>query len=144
MAQQHKKGQEKLRRKIMEMVKREPKTLKAASPEPGVSYSQAKRIYRRYLTGGDEALVHGNTGKKSNNKTDGETVKKAVEPYREKYYDFGRPWRRRRFLKGTAFKPAQAHCGGRCWHPGYGNRKRTAASAGAGGRPGHVLGTCPF
>jgi len=89
MAQLHKKGQEKLRGKIMEMVKRELKTLKAASLELGISYSQAKRIYQRYLTGGDKALVHGNTGKPSNNKTDEKTVKKAVELYRERYCDFG-------------------------------------------------------
>jgi transposase len=85
----HKKGQEKLRGKIMEMVNRKLKTLKAAALELGISYSQAKRIYQRYLIGGDEALVHGNTGKPSNNKADEETVKRAVELYREKYYDFG-------------------------------------------------------
>jgi transposase len=89
MAQPHKKGQEKLRGKIMEMVKRGLKTLKAASLELGISYSQAKRIYQRYLTGGDNALVHGNTGKPSNNKSDKALIAKAVELYREKYYDFG-------------------------------------------------------
>jgi len=89
MAQLHRKGQEKLRGKIMEMVRRKLKTLKAASLELGISYSQAKRIYQRYLTGGDEALVHGNIGKPSNNKADEGTVKKAIELYREKYYDFG-------------------------------------------------------
>jgi transposase len=89
MAQLHRKGQEKLRGKVMEMVKQKLKTLRAASLELGISYSQAKRIYRRYLEGGDEALVHGNTGKPSNNKTDEETVKKAVERYRERYSDFG-------------------------------------------------------
>jgi transposase len=57
--------------------------------ELGISYSQAERIYRRYLNGGDQALVHGNIGKSSNNKTDDEIVKKAVELYREKYCDFG-------------------------------------------------------
>ena len=71
------------------MVKRNLKTLKAASLELGISYSQAKRIYQRYLSGGDEALVHGNKGKPSNNKTDEQVVKKAVELYREKYDDFG-------------------------------------------------------
>ena len=89
MTQQHGKGQEKLRGKIMEMVKRNLKTLKAASLELGISYSQVKRIYQRYLGGGDEALVHGNKGKPSNNKTDEGVVKKAVELYREKYNDFG-------------------------------------------------------
>ncbi|MDR1411166.1 MAG: helix-turn-helix domain-containing protein, partial [Spirochaetaceae bacterium] len=89
MTQLHKNGQEKLRGKIMEMVKQNLKTLTAASRELGISYSQAKRIYRRYLSGGDEALAHGNRGKPSNNKVDEETVKKAVELYREKYNDFG-------------------------------------------------------
>jgi transposase len=84
-----KKGQEKIRGKVMEMVKRKLKTLKAASLELGISYSQAKRIYQRYLSGGDEALVHGNRGKVSNNKTDDEVVARAVELYREKYDDFG-------------------------------------------------------
>ena len=84
-----KKGQEKIRGKIMEMVFQKLKTLKAASLELGISYSQAKRIYKRYQAGGDEALVHGNKGKVSNNKTDEAIIAKAVELYREKYYDFG-------------------------------------------------------
>ncbi|MDR1352030.1 MAG: helix-turn-helix domain-containing protein [Treponema sp.] len=79
MAQLQKKGQEKLRGKIMEMVKRGLKTLRAASRELGISYSQAKRIYQRYVTGGDQALVHGNKGRPSNNRTDEGIVKKAGE-----------------------------------------------------------------
>ena len=86
---QHKKGQEKLRGKIMEMVKQGLKTLKAASMELGISYSQTKRIYQRYLKGGDTALVHGSIGKPSNNKTDGKIISKAVELYRNRYDDFG-------------------------------------------------------
>jgi transposase len=89
MAQKRKKGQEKLRGKIMEMVKRGQKTLKAASMELGISYSQGKRVYQRYLTGGDNALVHGNTGKPSNRKSDEALIVKAVELYREYYNDFG-------------------------------------------------------
>jgi transposase len=89
MAKKHKKGQEKLRGKIMELVKRGHKTLKAASLELGVSYVQAKRIYKRYLSGGDEALVHGNSGRPSNNKTDEQIIHKALELFKEKYYDFG-------------------------------------------------------
>jgi transposase len=84
-----KNGQEKIRGKVMEMVRRKLKTLKAASLELGVSYSQAKRIYRRYQSGGDEALVHGNKGKVSNNKTDEKNIAKAVKLFREKYNDFG-------------------------------------------------------
>jgi transposase len=86
---QHRKGQEKLRAKIMEMVKQELKTLKAASLELGMSYSQGKRIYQRYLKGGDEALVHGNVGKPSNNKTKDTVISKAVQLYCDRYGDFG-------------------------------------------------------
>src|SRR5215469_4332225 len=86
---QHKKGQEKIRGKVMEMVSRKLKTLKAASLELGISYSQAKRIYKRYLTGGDDALVHGNTGKPSRNKPDKQIISQALELFKEKYYDFG-------------------------------------------------------
>jgi hypothetical protein len=89
MAQKNRKGQEKLRGKIMEMVKRELKTLKSASLELGISYSQAKRIYKRYLSGGDNALVHGNSGKPSHNKTDEGIVSKAIELFIAKYDDFG-------------------------------------------------------
>jgi transposase len=89
MVKKHKKGQEKLRGKIMEMVKRGHKTLKAASLELGISYSQAKRIYQRYLNGGDTALVHGNRGKAPHNKIDAAKIEKAIELYKEKYYDFG-------------------------------------------------------
>ncbi len=73
----------------MEMVKRDQKTLAAAAVELGVSYRQAERIYKRYKEGGDEALIHGNTGKQSNHKTDKKLVEKALELYQTYYYDFG-------------------------------------------------------
>ncbi|MDR0760375.1 MAG: helix-turn-helix domain-containing protein, partial [Treponema sp.] len=73
----------------MEMVKQRQKTLKAASLERGISYRQAKRVYQRYLEGGDQALSHGNTGKPSNRRTDPELVQRALALYAEKYDDFG-------------------------------------------------------
>jgi len=45
---------------MMVLVKRGQKTLKAASVELGICYRQTKRIYQRNLSGGDDALVHGN------------------------------------------------------------------------------------
>jgi hypothetical protein len=70
MAKKLQKRSERFRGKMMEMVKRGQKTLKAGSLELGISYRQAKRVYQRYLGGGDEALVHGNKGKPSNRQTD--------------------------------------------------------------------------
>ncbi len=73
----------------MEIVKRDQKTLAAAAVELGVSHRLAERIYKRYKEGGDGALVHGNTGKPLNHKTDWKLVEKALELYQTYYYDFG-------------------------------------------------------
>jgi hypothetical protein len=73
----------------MEMVQRGLKTLAAASREIGVRYRQAERIYQRYRAGGDDALVHGNTGRPSNHKTDKGIIEKAVELYQGTYPDCG-------------------------------------------------------
>jgi len=82
-------GNERFRSKIMEMVKRGQKTLKAASVELGLSYRQAKRVYQRYLSGGDNALAHRNKGKPSNHRAEEALVQKALSLYSEKYNDFG-------------------------------------------------------
>ena len=89
MANRLRKGNERLRGKMMEMVKRGQKTLKATSLELGISYRQAKRVYKKYLSGGDEALRHGNKGRPSNRRIDHEVVEKALFLYAEKYSDFG-------------------------------------------------------
>jgi hypothetical protein len=89
MANRPQKGHESLRGKMMEMVKRGQKTLKAASLELGISYRQTKRIYQKYLGGGDEALIHGNKGKPSSRRINRTLVQKALFLYAEKYSDFG-------------------------------------------------------
>lgn len=73
----------------MEMVQRGHKTLASAAIELGISYRHAERVYQRYRTGGDEALIHGNTGKPSNRQTDPKVIAKALELYQSYYYDFG-------------------------------------------------------
>jgi len=73
----------------MEMVKQGQKTLVAASLELGISYRQAKRVYQRYIGGGDDALVHGNIGKPSNNKIDWMLIDYVLSLYKENYSDFG-------------------------------------------------------
>ena len=89
MANRLPKGSERLRGKIMEMVKQKQKTLKAASVELGISYRQVKRVYQNYLNGGDQALVHGNKGKPSNHRIDRIVVHQALTLCEEKYSDFG-------------------------------------------------------
>ncbi|MDR1315747.1 MAG: hypothetical protein LBK13_02640 [Spirochaetales bacterium] len=78
-----------LRGKLMEMVKQGKKRLKVAALALKVSYRQGKRLYAAYLSGGERALVHGNTGRPSNRRLAEETEEQARALYRERYSDFG-------------------------------------------------------
>jgi len=104
MANRLHKGSEKLRGKMMEMVKRKQKTLKAASLELGICYRQAKRVYQCYLNGGDQALVHGNKGKPSNHQADQVLVHQVLTLYAEKYSDFGPTLAQEKLLERDGLK----------------------------------------
>jgi transposase len=80
---------ERLRGKILEMVKRNHMTLKAASAMLRVSYRQAKRLYSAYRKNGGAGLIHGNQGKRSGNRTEEALLEAALEAYRNRYSDFG-------------------------------------------------------
>jgi hypothetical protein len=83
-------GQKELvRSKVLEMVKQKKLTLKAAVKTMRVSYRQGIRLYVAYVEKGDAALIHGNYGKHSNNRTCELVLEKALEAYRSRYYDFG-------------------------------------------------------
>jgi len=75
--------------KMPEMVKQGQTTLYKAVATMGVSYRQGIRLYAAYLKDGDAGLVHGNIGRKSNNRLPEETREKAVAAYRQRYGDFG-------------------------------------------------------
>ena len=78
-----------LRCKVLEMVKQGQITLKAAMKTLRISYRQGKRLYAAYREQGDAGLIHGNCGKKSNNRLAEEIREGAVKAYRERYHDFG-------------------------------------------------------
>ena len=78
-----------LRSKMLEMVKQGKITLKAASVMLRVSYRQSKRLYAVYREEGDAGLIHGNYGRRSNNRTEERVLERAVNAYRERYSDFG-------------------------------------------------------
>jgi hypothetical protein len=82
-------GQERIWDKIPEMVRRSQMTLKAAAVTLRISCRQAKRLNAAYRQRGDAGLVHGNCGKRSNNRTDEGVLEKAVEVYRQRYEGFG-------------------------------------------------------
>jgi transposase len=80
---------ERLRSKMLEMVRKGQMSLKAASVTLQVSYRQAKRLYAVYRRKGDAGLIHGNYGRPSNNRTDQKIRERVVKAYRDRYYDFG-------------------------------------------------------
>jgi transposase len=60
-------------------------TLRSAAQVLGVSYRQAKRIWRRYRAGGPRALVHGHVGRQSNRERRADERERALALIREKY-----------------------------------------------------------
>ena len=80
---------ERIRGKVLEMVRQGHMTLKAASVMLRVSYRQTKRLYASYRQEGDAGLIHGNCGRRSNNRTAETVLERAVEAYRQRYSDFG-------------------------------------------------------
>ena len=83
-------GQKELvRSKVLEMVKQGKLTLKAAVKTMRVSYRQGIRLYAAYIKEGDAGLIHGNYGRRSNNRTTQALLDAALEAYRNRYTDFG-------------------------------------------------------
>jgi transposase len=83
-------GQKELiRGKMLETVKQGKMTLKAAAVTMGVGYRQGIRLYAAYREAGDGGLVHGNRGRRSNNRLAEAVREKALRAYRERYGDFG-------------------------------------------------------
>jgi len=66
---------------VMRMVTEGRHTLGEAAGKIGLSYRQAKRIYRRYREEGDGAVIHRSVGKPSHRRISEEIRQNAVEHY---------------------------------------------------------------
>jgi transposase-like protein len=64
-------------------------TLQVAATEMGISYRQAKRLWRRFQTQRDAAVVHGLRGRRSNYHGRETDQEQAVALVRQHYGDFG-------------------------------------------------------
>jgi len=78
---------ERLRKAMMEMVRQGKLKLGQAAKQCGLSYCQAKRVYRKYKEEGDAGLVHQARGKKSNRNHPHRN--EIIRIYKEKYVGFG-------------------------------------------------------
>ena len=64
-------------------------SVRQAAAKMGMSYRQAKRVWKRYREGGDGAIVHGARGQAPNNQIPLELKRQILERYREVYQGFG-------------------------------------------------------
>jgi transposase len=78
---------ERLRKAVFEMVMQGRITVVVAAAQTGLSYRQAKRLYRRYKSEGDAGLVHKHRGRESNRQHPDR--EKIVSRYKERYEGFG-------------------------------------------------------
>ncbi len=81
--------QERRRLELCGRVKRGELTLAKAAELAGLSYRQAKRVYRRYREESDRGLMHRLRGRPSNRGSDPEQREQVLALYRERYHDFG-------------------------------------------------------
>ena len=82
-------GKERERLVELAQVKRGEESLAEAGRRLGLSYRQAKRIWRRYRESGAAGLVHGGRGRSSNRGKEERFRQECVEEYRQKLEGFG-------------------------------------------------------
>lgn len=74
---------------MMRLVSEGTRSLRSASVVLGVSYRQARRIYKRYRAEGAEGVIHRSVGKPSHRRLDECLRHRALDEYRDQYSDFG-------------------------------------------------------
>jgi transposase len=74
---------------MMTAVKSKELTLVQAAEAMGVSYRQAKRIWKRYQKAGDAGLIHCSRGRIGSRRIEPEQRQKILRRFRQRYSDFG-------------------------------------------------------
>ena len=80
---------ERKRLAVLAQVKRGELKLVTAGEVMGVTYRQAKRVWRRYRTEGDAGLVHRSRGRPSARRKPPEIRRRVLARYGQRYGDFG-------------------------------------------------------
>jgi len=80
---------ERLRKLVMEGVHEGRLTIRGAATRLGVSYRQARRIWKRFRALGDPGLTHRGRGRPSNRAKPAAWREKVIRRYRERYEGFG-------------------------------------------------------
>ncbi len=80
---------QKQRLRAIKQIEQKKLNLKDAALAMGVSYRQARRIYKAYRLKGEASLIHGLVGRASNRRLDGDFRALILKYYREYFADFG-------------------------------------------------------
>jgi transposase len=80
---------ERLRKVVLEGVREGRMTIRGAATRLGVSYRQARRIWKRFCALGDPGLIHRGRGRPSNRSRPAALREKVIRRYRERYEGFG-------------------------------------------------------
>ncbi len=82
-------SQEQLQRfRVMGLVEAEKISLKDGAGKMGISYRQAKRVWKRVREKGAQGLLHGNCGRSPQNRIPDPVKKRVLELSRQKYHEF--------------------------------------------------------
>ena len=91
--------------KILSRVKDKLITVGKAGELLGLSHRQAKRLWKRYREGGEEAVVHRGRGAGSNNHIDPEVKQRVLDRYGEVYQGFGPTLAAEKLVEEDQFPP---------------------------------------
>src|SRR6476620_9614909 len=80
---------ERVRLVEMARVKQGEQGVAEAGRRLGLSYRQAKRLWRRYRSSGDVGLVHASRGRPSNRRKSPELMRRCLALYQERLVGFG-------------------------------------------------------
>ncbi len=80
-------------------------TLREAAAKMGLSYRQARRVWKRYREGGDGAVVHRARGAAPNNQIDEQVKRQILDRYREVYQGFGPTLAREKLIEEDGLRP---------------------------------------
>ncbi len=90
---------------VLSQVKEKLITVRRAAEVLGMSYRQAKRLWKRYREGGERAVIHRGRGVGSNNQIDPQVKEQVLARYREVYQGFGPTLAAEKLVEEDGFRP---------------------------------------
>jgi len=90
---------------VLSRVKDRLITVRRASELLGISYRQAKRLWKRYRQGGESAVIHRGRGVVSNNHIEAEVKRRVLERYQAVYTGFGPTLAVEKLVEEDHFEP---------------------------------------